>query len=142
MSTTGATAFLTFPVAAEGTAGRIVLVVTADSGDRVAADARLAATPRLTVEEAARAWTLFPKADGEEKTAPPTAPPTEETRLAAVPRLSAEEATGGDMACALFPKADGEGSTAPPTPPPTEETRLAAAMSCLSTGEVAEGDMA
>ena len=85
--------------AADGTAGHVVLVLTADNGDRVAAVARLAAPPRLSVWEAAgggdMAGALFPTAEGEGNTVPPTPPPTRGACLTTLPRLSAEEATGG-----------------------------------------------
>lgn len=146
LSTHGAAAFLTFPSAPDGTARRVVLVLTADSGDRVAPETRLpAALPLLSVEEEATgddmASTLSPPtAEGEGN----TAPPAQGARLPAAPppRLSSEKTAIGDMAWTLFhPTGEGGGNTSSPNPPPTQETLLTP-LSRLSTGEAGGGDMA
>ena len=53
LATHGAVVFLAF-AAADGTARRVVLVLTASSGDRVAGAASLPALPRFSAEEAGR----------------------------------------------------------------------------------------
>ena len=53
LATHGAVVFLAF-AAADGTARRVTLVLTGDSGDRVAGAARLTALLRLSSEQAGR----------------------------------------------------------------------------------------